>query len=246
MKKRNFLIPLLGFVCFSLLFIEPVLAGPGGKVASAVFESFWGRIALLLLTIIFLPLILYTVIKENIAERKTRKDLRFMAGYSPLFEWLKIQERVKDCFYRVHSGWENEDLSKVSAWMTDWYWQNQQTVYLDRWKSENLVNICEVKKITNIKPLFFVHRNHLQDHIDSMVVVSVTAKMKDYLENRETGKLVEGSKRLKDVETVWSFTLENNSWKVSDIEEATMSLAYAKLIKELPDIETTVVSKLQA
>lgn len=244
--KRNILFSLLALILFSLIIAEPALAGPGGKIASAAFETFWGKVALGALTIIFLPLIIYVVLCEKLAERRTRKDMRFMAGYSHYFEWLKIQERVKDCFYRVHSGWEKEDLSDVSGWMTDWYWQNQQLAHLEKWKREGLVNICDVKKITNIKPLLFVHRNHGQEHEDSMVVISIEAKMKDYLQERDSGKVVEGSKRFKEVETVWSFTLEEGQWKVSDIDEGNMSLAYVKLVRDLPRIEDTVVADLRA
>ncbi len=226
--------------------IEPALAGPGGKIASAAFETFWGRAILAVLTILFLPLIAYVFLREKLSERRARRDLRFMAGYSPLFELLKIQERAKDCFFRVHSGWKEENLSGVSAWMTDWYWQNQQLAHLDRWKKEGLINICDVKKVTNIKPLLFVHRNQGEEHEDSMVVISIDANMKDYLQDRNTGTVVEGSKRYKEVETVWSFTLENGVWKVSDIEEASMSLAYAKMVTDLPKIESTVISDLRA
>ena len=225
---------------------EPALAGPGGKIARAVFESFWGKVLLGALTIIFLPVIIYVLIKEKLAERRTKKDLRVMAGYSPLFEWLKIRERAKDCFLRVHSGWENEDLSDVSAWMTDWYWQNQQQVYLNKWRDNGLVNVCNVRRIIGIKPLLFVHRNHGAEHDGSLVVVSIEAHMQDYLEKRGTGEIVEGSKSFKDVETVWSFTLENKQWKVSDIEESEMTLAYANEVAGLPRIETTVVSDLRA
>lgn len=244
--KNSIIISVMISIVIILLSIEPAMAGPGGKIASAVFESFWGKVVLVILTIIFLPLILYILLQEKLSERRSRKDMRFMAGYSPLFEWLKIQERAKDCFFRVHSGWEKEDLSGVSNWMTDWYWQNQQLVHLDKWKKEGLVNICDVKKITNIKPLLFVHRNQGEEHEDSMVVISIEAKMKDYLQDIKTKKIVEGSKQYKEVETVWSFTLENGVWKVSDIEEGNMSLAYAKLVKDLPEIETTVVSDLRA
>jgi hypothetical protein len=241
MKK----IILFGLLAGLLIAIEPAVAGPGGKIASAIFDSFWGRIILVALTLIFLPLIIYMLIWEKISERRARKDLRYMAGYDAAFDWLKIQERAKDCFYRVHSGWESEDLSSVSSWMTDWYWQNQQVVHLDRWKKEGLVNICHVKKITGIKPLLFVHRNQGSEHDDSMVVISIQAKMKDYLQERKSGKVVEGSKRFKEIETIWSFTLQNGIWKVSDIEEASMSLEYAKMVKELPKIESTVVSELR-
>ena len=244
--KRTAVFAVIVAIALAVVFIEPAMAGPGGKIARAAFETFWGRVILGFLIILFLPLITYVVLREKMAERRARRDLRFMAAYSPLFDWLKIQERAKDCFYRVHSGWEKEDLSGVSSWTTDWYWQNQQLAHLDRWKREGLVNICEVKKIINIKPLLFVHRNHGQEHEDSMVVISINAEMKDYLQKRDSGEVVEGSKKLKDVETVWSFTLENGAWKVSDIEEGGMSLAYAKLTSELPNIESTVVSDLRA
>jgi hypothetical protein len=79
-----------------------------------------------------------------------------------------------------------------------------------------------------------------------MIVLSIEAHMKDYLQNRATGEIVEGSKRYKDVETVWSFTLEDGIWKVSDIDEAAMSLAFAKMTSDLPDIASTVVSELKA
>lgn len=245
MNRRVVLYVLLTAILLMML-AEPALAGPGGKIVSAAFETFWGRVILVILTIFFLPLITYVWFKEMVAERRTRKDLRFMAAYSAKFEWLKIQERAKDCFYRVHSGWEKEDLSGVTQWMTDWYWQNQQQVYLDRWKREGLVNICDVKKITHIKPLLFVHRNQGAEHEDSMLVISIEARMKDYLQERASGKVVEGSKRYKEVETIWSFTLENAEWKVSDIEEGSMSISYAKLVKDLPKIESTVISELRA
>ncbi|HAD03722.1 MAG: hypothetical protein A2091_12525 [Desulfuromonadales bacterium GWD2_61_12] len=237
-KPLLYLFPLLILLLFCAA--EPALAGPGGKIATAVASTLWGKIILGLLTIAFLPLIIAILIREKLSERRARKDLRFMAAHSPTFDWLKIMERAKDCYYRVHSGWEQEELAGVYGWMTDWYWQNQQIVHLNRWQREGLVNICQVEKITNIKPLLFVHRNNGAAHEDSMVVLSITGKMKDYLQKRESGEVVEGDKKVKEVETIWSFTLQQGAWKVSDIEEGKMSLAYAKLVKELPPIETTL------
>lgn len=244
--KRTALISVITLVLVTLVIAEPALAGPGGKIANAMFETFWGKIALGALTVFFLPLIIWVLVREKLSELRTRKDLRFMAAYSPLFEWLKIQERAKDCFHRVHTGWDKEDLSDARGWMTDWYLQNQQMAHLEKWQREGLVNICDVKKITGIKPLLFVHRNQAQEHEDSMVVIAIEARMKDYLKERDTDKIVEGSKRYKEVETIWSFTLEDGQWKVSDIEEGSMSLVYARMVKDLPRIESTVVADLRA
>ena len=108
------------------------------------------------------------------------------------------------------------------------------------------MNISDVKKITNIRSLLFVHRNHGQEREDSMVVISIEANKNDYLQERDTEKVVDGSKRYKEIETVWSFTPENGQWKVSDIEEGSMSLAYAKLMVELPDRESVRFESLMS
>lgn len=241
--NRNIMFALSLLVMIALIIPEPALAGPGGKIASAAFETFWGRVTLGVLTIIFLPLICLMIFHEKLAERRASKDLGYMAAINGKFDWLTVQERVKDCFYRVHSSWDDEDLSGVSKWMTDWYWQNQQLVHLNKWKQDGLKNVCNVKKISSIKPILFAHRNTEQEHETSKLVVSITAKMQDYLKEVSTGKVVEGSKRFKDVETVWTFTMEDGAWKVSDIEEGALTVAYAKLRKDLPKIENTVLSR---
>jgi len=231
----------LGVLLVALLSIEPAMAMPGGKIASAVFDTPLGKIIWFVIFILLLPFTLYVQVIEKLSERRSKKDLQYMTQYSSLFEWVRIREHVKECFYSVHSGWSNENLVKASKFMTDWYWQNQQLVYLDRWKNKGLVNICNVKKISNIHPLFFKHTNDEVEHTGSILAISITARMQDYLKNKTTGKIVEGRKRYKEVETIWTFKLINNEWKVSDIEEGSMSLTYARLVTELQPIEDTIV-----
>lgn len=235
------------FVLFLILLtVEPALAGPGGKIATAVFDSFWGKVLLIILVIVFLPLILLTLAKEKVAERKALRDLRFMAKRSPHFDWLKVRQRVQDCFFRVHSAWQKEDMTESSNWMTDWYWKNQQMVYLDRWEREGLYNHCDVKEITSIKPLLFAHHNEGGEHEDSMLAVMIGANMQDFLAERDTGNVVEGSRKYKDVEKIWSFTLVDGAWKVSNIEDSSFSLTYAALEKTQPAIEETLLGQSRA
>lgn len=217
------------------------MAGPGGKIAKAVFETFWGKVALVLLVLFFLPLIIVTLVRENLAIRRATRDLRYMARHHPNFEWLKIRERILDCFHRIHAAWRREDMVEASEYMSSWYWQNQQMVFLDRWEQEGLINNCDVKKIVSIKPLLFVHRNDGAEHEGSLLVALMDANMKDYLAERNTGKVVEGSKRYKDVETIWSFTMIEGKWRVSNIEESSFSLDYAEQARTLPQIEDTVL-----
>ncbi len=214
--------------------MEPAFAGPGGKIASAIFQTVLGKILLFILFILFFPLILYTLVREYLAERRTLKDLRELAKLNNLFDWLILRERMTDCFYRIHRAWHKENMSEASAWMTGWYWKNQQLVYLDQWAKEGLINHCRVKKIRGFKPLFLAYRGNDKVADGSRLVVSITAKMEDYLAKRETGEVVEGKKGFQEVETIWTFTVQNEQWVVANIEEDMLSLDYAKLANELP------------
>jgi hypothetical protein len=184
---------------------------------------------------------IYMYIKQKLAERRAYKDLKFMAPYDPNFEWLWAKQRILDCFYRVHSAWKEEDVSRAFEYLTDWYWQNQQLVRLDRWHREGLCNVCAVKKIRAIRPLLFIHRNDDNVHEGSLLVVSITANMQDYLVHRETDKLIEGNRKFNDHETIWTFTLAEGQWRVSNIEAAGCEFDYIFQVKNVPRIEKTVL-----
>ena len=229
-----------------LLHTDQALAGPGGMIAKAVWNSTWGKILIGLLVLFFLPLILLSLIAEHRAVRRSRRDLRFMAKHSELFEWLSLRERAQDCFYQLHVAWARQDLQLAEAHISDWYRQNQQAVYLDRWQRKGLVNHCDIKRISQIKPVLFVHRNVEAAHQHSLLVLSITARQQDYLLEKKSGQIVEGDKRYKEVETIWTLRLEDQQWRVNNIEEASCLFDYVSQRKGLPAIEQTVRNRLEA
>ena len=223
---------------FILIFPSTALAGPGGKIAKAAFETFWGKVILSLIIIVLLPLIIYVLYKERGAKKRALNHLQIVGSSLPDFQWIKVRKRVKDCFTRVHDSWSKTDVSTASQWMTSWYWQNQQLIYLDRWEREGLINECEVFKINKLIPILFSYQS--QDGIlgeGSELAVLIEAKMTDYLMQKDNGTVVEGSKKKKNIERIWSFTYENNQWIVSDIDEGSNSLAYVEMMKSVPAIE---------
>jgi hypothetical protein len=243
MNKKRLLGICLIFLIVAFIFIQPAYAGPGGEVAKAMAKTFWGKMALGLLSLVLLPIGIYLFIKQQLAERRAYRDLHYMVQYDPNFDWLRAKERMIDCFYRVHSAWSAEDISAVSEVMTDWYWQNQQLVRLDKWQKQGLYNVCDVRKIRAIRPLLFIHRNDDSGHGGSLLVVSITADMKDYLAKRDSEIVVAGEKKYKDHETIWSFTLVDGQWRVSNIEEARCEFEYIFQVKNLPKIECTVLGR---
>ncbi len=238
-KKRRLGICLI-FLIVAFILIQPAYAGPGGQVAKAMAGTIWGKMVLGLLSLVLLPVGIYLFIKQQLAERRAYRDLQYMARYDPNFEWLQAKQRMIDCFYRVHGAWSAEDISEVSEVMTDWYWQNQQLVRLDKWQKQGLYNVCDVRKIRSIRPLLFIHRNDDIGHAGSLLVVSITANIKDYLAKRDSNIVVAGDKNYKDQETIWSFKLIDGLWRVSNVEEARCEFEYIFQVKNLPKIESTV------
>ena len=230
---------IIKYLTFLILFYPvAALAGPGGKIARVVAESFWGKVILAVLFILFLPLIILVVLKEYFAKKRVLNELKILSRVSPDFDWIKIRKRIQDCFYRVHAAWEKSDVSEANEWMTDWYWQNQQVVFLDRWERDGLVNICEVDRINSLKPIMFSFRCDEETPGEgSELAAIISARMTDYLERKSDKKVVEGSRKKKDVERVWSFTFMKGKWVVSNIDEGSNSLEYIDMMKTVPRIE---------
>jgi hypothetical protein len=210
------------------------LAGPGGKIASGFAKTLWGKVVLGALVIVFLPVILFVVVQEYLAGKRALRDLARLRALDPAFDWLTLKDRVTECFHRVHAAWRKEDMAQASDWMTDWYWQNQQLAHLNQWAEQGLVNRCTVKGVGRIRPLHLACRDKDGEFAGSRLVVSITAKMEDYLEDRASGKVVEGKKGYENTETVWTFALHRGLWRVAAIEDDTVSLMYARMTNELP------------
>jgi len=237
MKRSILFITLVIIIVAVALMPETAWAAPGGKIVSGLFKTPWGRVLLGVLTVIFAPLIIYVVIKEWRAEKVALAHLRRLAAIDPSFDWMPLKERVTGCYQRVHSAWNAEDMSQASEWMTSWYWQNQQLAHLNQWERDGLVNHCRVKSINRVRPLFVKYQAGENGTSDgSRLVVAISAKMEDYLAERATGKVVEGNKGFADTEHVWTFVLQQGKWVVSNIEEGSMSLTYARMLSEVPEL----------
>jgi hypothetical protein len=237
MRKWLRWLPVVFVIVALLLLPTSALAAPGGKIASALFKTPAGKIIGVLLLIIFAPLIIYILIKEKIAEKRTLKALKRLVEVDRNFDWMTLRDRVTDCYLRVNAAWSKEDMSEASEWMTSWYWQNQQLAFLNQWERDGLVNHTRIKEIKGIKPLFVKYEQAEDGSSDgSRVVISITANMEDYLADRETGKVVEGAKGYSDTEFVWTFIMQKGRWVVANIEAGSMSLSYAKLLPEVPEV----------
>jgi hypothetical protein len=234
--KQHKLTIFLTIIFILFLFIDPVYAGPGGTVVKAVFKTWWGKVLISALVIILFPLFFYIKTVEFLAVRKAKKQLAKLGLINSDFSWLNVEKNVSNVFSRVYVAWGNENMKEVSEYVNHWYWQNQQLVHLDRWKKENLLNICKLESISSIKPLYLEISN--DDKFEgSKIAFSITANIKDYLINRDTKKVVQGKNVYDDETKIWIMEYTEGKWLLDDIRNDEFSLSFAKMENVVPALE---------
>lgn len=208
-----------------LFWVDPVFAGPGGAIAKGLFKTWWGKMLLIILTIVLLPLIFYIRIVEYRKVKKNKKILGQLSQKHPDFAWVKLQKTFTNIVRQVYNAWSNEDLKEVQNLVNHWYWQNQQQVFLNQWKRENLKNVSSLKYIASIRPIYMELTEDLEN---SRIAVILKVEAEDYLKNIETGKIVQGKAGVQDLEYLWFFEYSEGRWLLDEIQEEGLSLSWAK------------------
>lgn len=232
MRKSHFIILVL-VITLVLFDIDPMFAGPGGTVVKAIFKTWWGKVLMSIIGIILLPLIIYVYFREFLSIKKCKKELLVLGKKNRDFSWLNLDKNVRNIFSRVYIAWNNQDLKEASSYISHWYWQNQQLVYLDEWKKENLVNVCKVDGIKSVKPLYLEITNDANLE-GSRIAFLITANIMDYLKNKDTNKIVQGSSKFDDEEKIWVMEYTDGNWVLDDIQDGQLSLAFAKTKNVIP------------
>ncbi|HDZ04624.1 hypothetical protein LCGC14_0080310 [marine sediment metagenome] len=232
MRKSHFIILVL-VIALVLFDIDPMYAGPGGTVVKAIFKTWWGKILMSIIGIILLPLTIYVYFREYIAINKCKKELLILGKRNRDFAWLNLDKNVRHIFSRVYIAWNNQDLKEASSYISHWYWQNQQLVHLDEWKKENLKNVCKVDGIKSVKPLYLEITDD-ENLEGSRIAFLITANIMDYLKNKDTNKIVQGSSKFDDEEKIWIMEYTDGNWVLDDIQDGQLSLAFAKTKNVIP------------
>lgn len=227
------LVRLYLFLFFIFCQCNDLLAGPGGRIAREIVKSPWGRFVLIVTTIVLLPVILFWKFRLFFTDFRTKRHLKSLARFNAnLFDELEVRKRVKDVFLRVHQAWSKSDLEYCSDYMSSWFWQNQQLVFLDQWENQGLHNVCNVEGIARISFQLLKTTNN-EDFSGSKLVVLVTAKMEDYLIRKKDNRIMKGSKGYRNVETIWIFIVNSGDWVLDDIDDPENCSIYSKMSNEV-------------
>ncbi|HEX9996243.1 MAG TPA: hypothetical protein VGB45_03805 [Abditibacterium sp.] len=217
-----------------MLFLSPEIAhaAPGGIVKAASKIGIGKILFLVFFGLIFAPFVIYTMIRSAKNSKKTLADLEMLSKTHPQYAWLDTKDRAIEVFYWVWSAWKDQKMSQAANFTTPWYWQNQQHI-LDEWRAQGIENVCRVQEISDVKPLFVQH-NAANNGEGSRLVVSISAKVVDYLRKTDTGEIVKGDEKEGDLQTVWTFKWEGGAWRLNLIEPSEKEWDYEKLVNVVP------------
>jgi hypothetical protein len=231
-------------VCLVVGLSDPAFAGPGG-VFKAVAETFWGKVGLLALVVVFSPLLIWYYGRRYKHCKAVKKDLEALAAVYPQYRWLDVKDNATEIFTWVWSAWSQEKMSLASEHVTHWYRQNQQLL-LDQWQRDGVENFCRLERITNIVPLYVEHKEG-ENGNGSRLVLEIDAVVVDYLKDRTSGKIVKGDTKSGDLETIWTLMWQDQKWKLNLIEDSSEEFSYLGLPSKLPEAiqqaETTAKQK---
>ncbi len=215
---------LVALVGLTLVFAPEAAAGVGGIFVKAVRTSFWLQALLAIAVVILLPLILYVLVREGLAVRRTKQDMAALTVKYPYFDWPLLEARIQDSVVDIYHVWGTGDLSPVAEYMTPDYLESQQDM-LDRWKEEGKRNVVTLHSRAKVKPLTV----DVGDDEDLPAVwVMVVVDLVDYMEETATGRVLKGKKKKKkDFEAVWMFAYDGEAWRLGSIEDGMNSLEVA-------------------
>lgn len=222
------LVSLLVLVVFALNAAVPMeaWAGPGGVFVKAAARSPFVRVALAVIAILFLPFIVYVYAREWLGVLKTRRDLSILAKSRPEYSWGLIDEQANAAIRAVYAGWKLGDLAPATEHMTPHYLESQVAL-LERWREEGKRNVCELKRLDGLSPLWIRAES---DTEYATLALLVSGRQLDYLEEVETRRVIKGDRdKAEDFESVWLFSHQQERWCVYAIQPGNNSLAYARM-----------------
>ncbi|WP_330960972.1 hypothetical protein [Photobacterium sp. 53610] len=234
MKNKT---PILILAAFVFAFAaESALAAPGGFSSSFKHARSSGSVAPFVI-ILAVPVIIILFICEFCNSSSQKSDLQqqfdCLIAKSNDFEWINLQPVFEQLMHEIYRYWQEMNKEALSKRMTNDYFHQQNERFLTPWQKEGVMNICRIESITSLQP-YAIHVADLNDLKDGITVTaSLNAMIKDYVVDKETGKITKASGQLKKgteyakkSSSYWTFTRIDGEWKLAEIAYRETDIQY--------------------
>jgi predicted lipid-binding transport protein (Tim44 family) len=135
-----------------------------------------------------------TVYQPNFEAERRNFQMRY-----PNFSWQIFENRVREVFSNLQDAWTKKQWESARPLETDYLFSTHR-FWMERYEEENLINKLEEIEIVSIVPAKIE-----QDAFYESITVRVSAKMKDYIVDRNN-KVVAGNQNVKrSFSEYWTF-----------------------------------------
>lgn len=205
-KKHSVLVLIIIIASFCAIPAELLARAGGGKGGGALS----GIVGLLFLINYFL-----VVIIAYFKNLHVKKILKRIARKDDAWEYNKIQQGIKDCFYMVQEAWRCRNQRLAIEYTTQRLYTEHKT-QLDRMKRRKHVNILSDIKINKID---LIELHDFDDNDKDGFCALIHGSMVDYTVHETTRELIEGNKDSKKFIELWHFQRQGDKFVLSQIDD---------------------------
>jgi predicted lipid-binding transport protein (Tim44 family) len=129
-----------------------------------------------------------------------------------------LKQRVRECFFPVQLSWENRDVEASRPFVSDALYARHR-LQLDGLEKQGRVN-----RITDLTlgEVSLVNIHNVTDDAEDRFVVRIECSACDWMEDIDSGDLINGSREMSRFEQYWSFARHPEyGWVLDEIQQAT-------------------------
>ena len=151
--------------------------------------------------------------KKN-ARKETRRMMAEYDDFDGFWSYDYVQNRINEVYFAVQNAWTDGDMKKVEDMLTEGL-LNKYQKHLDAMKRDGERNVMENVRLIKAEPVYakdFTHNEHdyLWARIDGV--------MSDYVINKDSGNILEGTKEALPFTEYWKFTRRRDgNWVLAEI-----------------------------
>jgi hypothetical protein len=129
-----------------------------------------------------------------------------------------LKQRVRECFFPIQNSWENRSVVESRPFCSDGLYE-RHTLQLDGLEKQNRVNRIQDLDLQSIE---LVRIHNVTDDGEDRFVARIKCSARDWMEDTETGALINGSKQVSQFEQFWSFARHpQHGWVLDEIQQGT-------------------------
>jgi hypothetical protein len=160
-------------------------------------------------------------IEKRRMERKLRKvddaakAANFDDGY---WDPAMLKQRVREAFFPIQNSWENRSVDESRPFCSDALYERHK-LQLEGLEKQNRVNRIQD---LNLQSVDLVRIHNVTDDGEDRFVARIKCSARDWMEDTQTGKLINGAKTVTQFDQFWSFCRHPQyGWVLDEIQQAT-------------------------